>query len=241
MKTKRIWTGFTVLILAALACQVGSAPIISSQPGVSQSSAPAQQPPLQVQAPNNPSAQQDAFVALYQQSIPGIVTIVVNLSQGSALGSGFVYDTQGHIVTNDHVVQGALNNKVEVDFNSGLKVYGTVIGTDPDSDLAIIKVGVPASELHPIPVGDSGALKVGQTVVAIGNPFGESGTMTVGIVSGLSRNWTLTMSQLLQSRSRLSTVATPASFALTPSSARSRRTRALASSRCAAKRDGSQI
>ena len=187
MKTKRIWTGFTVLILAALACQVGSAPIISSQPGVSQSSAPAQQPPLQVQAPNNPSAQQDAFVALYQQSIPGIVTIVVNLSQGSALGSGFVYDTQGHIVTNDHVVQGALNNKVEVDFNSGLKVYGTVIGTDPDSDLAIIKVGVPASELHPIPVGDSGALKVGQTVVAIGNPFGESGTMTVGIVSGLSR------------------------------------------------------
>ena len=187
MKTKRIWTGFTVLILAALACQVGSAPIFSSQPGVSQSSAPAQQPPLQVQAPNNPSAQQDAFVALYQQSIPGIVTIVVNLSQGSALGSGFVYDTQGHIVTNDHVVQGALNNKVEVDFNSGLKVYGTVIGTDPDSDLAIIKVGVPASELHPIPVGDSGALKVGQTVVAIGNPFGESGTMTVGIVSGLSR------------------------------------------------------
>ena len=182
MKTKRIWIGFTVLILAALACQVGSAPVIPSQ-----SSAPAQQPPLQVQAPNNPSAQQDAFVALYQQAISGIVTIVVNLSQGSALGSGFVYDTQGHIVTNDHVVDGALNNKVEVDFNSGLKVYGTVVGTDPDSDLAIIKVDVPASELHPIPVGDSSAIKVGQTVIAIGNPFGESGTMTVGIVSGLSR------------------------------------------------------
>lgn len=184
MKTKRIWIGFTILILAALACQVGSAPIIPSQPGATQSSAPA---PIQVQAPNNPSAQQDAFIALYQQTIPGIVTIVVNLSQGSALGSGFVYDTQGHIVTNDHVVEGALNNKVEVDFNSGFKVYGTVVGTDPDSDLAIIKVNAPASELHPIPVGDSGALKVGQTVVAIGNPFGESGTMTVGIVSGLSR------------------------------------------------------
>ena len=187
MKTKRILIGFTVLLLAALACQVGSAPIISSQPGTPQSSAPAQQPPLQVQAPNNPAAQQDALEALYQQIIPGVVTVQVTLSQGSALGTGFVYDTQGHIVTNDHVVQGAQNNKVEVDFNSGLKVYGTVVGTDADSDLAIIKVDVPASELHPIPVGDSSAIKVGQTVIAIGNPFGESGTMTVGIVSGLSR------------------------------------------------------
>ena len=91
---------------------------------------------------------------LYQQTIPGVVTIQVTLSQGSALGTGFVYDTQGHIVTNDHVVQGAQNNKVEVDFNSGLKVYGTVVGTDPDSDLAIIKVDVPASELHPLAIGD---------------------------------------------------------------------------------------
>ena len=187
MKTKRILIGFTVLLLAALACQVGSAPIISSQPGTPQSSAPAQQPPLQVQAPNNPAAQQDALEALYQQIIPGVVTVQVTLSQGSALGTGFVYDTQGHIVTNDHVVQGAQNNKVEVDFNSGLKVYGTVVGTDADSDLAIIKVDVPASQLHPLSIADSSALKIGQTVVAIGNPFGENGTMTVGVVSGLGR------------------------------------------------------
>jgi len=119
--------------------------------------------------------------------IPGVVTILVTTSQGEDLGSGFVYDAQGHIVTNDHVVQGAQNNKVEVDFNTGVKVYGTVIGTDPDSDLAIIKVDPAAVALHPIPVGDSSALKVGQTVVAIGNPFGETGTMTVGVVSGLSR------------------------------------------------------
>ena len=90
-------------------------------------------------------------------------------------------------MTNDHVVQGAQNNKVEVDFNSGNKVYGTVVGTDADSDLAIIKVDVPASQLHPLSIGDSGALKIGQTVIAIGNPFGENGTMTVGIVSGLGR------------------------------------------------------
>ena len=186
MKTNRILIGFTVLILAALACQFGSAPITSSQTSTPQVPL-TQQAPLQVQAPNNPAAQQDALVALYQQTIPGVVTIQVTLSQGSALGTGFVYDTQGHIVTNDHVVQGAQNNKVEVDFNSGNKVYGTVVGTDADSDLAIIKVDVPASQLHPLSIGDSDALKIGQTVIAIGNPFGENGTMTVGIVSGLGR------------------------------------------------------
>ena len=85
MKTKRILIGFTVLVLAALACQLGSAPIISSQPGAPQSSAPTQQPPIQVQAPNNPAAQQDAFMALYQQTIPGIVTILVTtLARGGA-------------------------------------------------------------------------------------------------------------------------------------------------------------
>ncbi|MFZ1041210.1 MAG: trypsin-like peptidase domain-containing protein [Anaerolineales bacterium] len=187
MKTKHILIGCTVLVLAALACQFGTAPITSSQTSTPQVSAPTQQAPIQVQAPNNPATQQDALVALYQQTIPGVVTIQVTLSQGSALGTGFVYDTQGDIVTNDHVVQGAQNNKVEVDFNSGNKVYGTVVGTDADSDLAIIKVDVPASQLDPLPIGDSDALKIGQTVVAIGNPFGENGTMTVGVVSGLGR------------------------------------------------------
>jgi len=189
MKTKRILIGFIILALAVLACQAGTAPIVTSQSGAGtpQSSAPTQQPPLQVQASNNPAAPQDALEALYQQTIPGVVTIQVTLAQGSALGSGFVYDTQGHIVTNDHVVEGAQNNKVEVDFNSGDKVYGTVVGTDPDSDLAIVKVDAPASDLHPLSIGDSNAIKIGQTVVAIGNPFGETGTMTVGVVSGLSR------------------------------------------------------
>jgi 2-alkenal reductase len=70
---------------------------------------------------------------------------------------------------------------------SGYKAYGTVIGSDLDSDLAIVKVDVPAEELHPLPLGDSNALKVGQTVIAIGNPFGLNGTMTVGIISALGR------------------------------------------------------
>lgn len=70
---------------------------------------------------------------------------------------------------------------------SGFKTYGTVVGTDLDSDLAIVKVDAAASELHPLPLGDSSALKVGQTVIAIGNPFGLNGTMTVGIISALGR------------------------------------------------------
>jgi 2-alkenal reductase len=88
-------------------------------------------------------------------------------------------------VTNAHVVES--ETKVEVDFTSGLKTFGNVIGTDAYSDLAVIKVDVAASELHPLTMGDSNALQVGQTVIAIGNPFGLSGTMTTGIISALDR------------------------------------------------------
>ena len=119
-------------------------------------------------------------------SRPGIVAIQVSAADGSgSLGSGFVYDGLGHIVTNYHVVEGA--SRVEVDFISGYKTYGTVIGTDLDSDLAVVKVNAPAEELHPVVLGDSDILKVGQTVIAIGNPFGLNGTMTVGIISALGR------------------------------------------------------
>ncbi len=79
------------------------------------------------------------------------------------------------------------SKQVEVDFTSGFKTYGTVIGTDLDSDLAVVKVDAPASELHPLTLGDSSTLQVGQTVVAIGNPFGLDSTMTTGIVSAVGR------------------------------------------------------
>jgi S1-C subfamily serine protease len=187
MKSKRIYLGFTVLVLAALACQVGTAPLGAPLSTTSPSSQTTSQAPISVQAPANPGVQQDALVALYKAAIPGVVAIQVTTSQGGALGSGFVFDAQGHIVTNYHVVQGAQNNKVEVDFNSGYKTFGTVIGTDLDSDLAIIKVDAPGAEIHPLTLGDSHSVQVGQTVVAIGNPFGFNGTMTVGVISGLGR------------------------------------------------------
>jgi 2-alkenal reductase len=128
---------------------------------------------------------QDTLIALYERVAPGVVAIQVLTEQGGGLGSGFVIDMEGHILTNYHVVEGMTN--LEVDFSSGFKVRGRVIATDLDSDLAVIEVDAPAEQLHPLPFGDSDQVKIGQTVVAIGNPFGLSGTMTVGIVSGLGR------------------------------------------------------
>lgn len=135
---------------------------------------------------NNQSQSQDLLVNIYQQVSPGVVTIQVTTKAGGDLASGFVYDTEGHIITNYHVVQDA--QSIEVDFPSGLKVHGKVIGTDLDSDLAIVKVDLPAENLKPLALGDSDKLQVGQTVVAIGNPFGLSGSMTEGIVSAKGRN-----------------------------------------------------
>jgi 2-alkenal reductase len=124
---------------------------------------------------------------LYQRVNPSVVSILVELDGvGVSQGSGFVFDTAGHIVTNQHVVEGA--TQIEVDFATGLKLRGEVIGTDPDSDLAVIRVQGPLEQLVPLPLADSDQVQVGQSVVAIGNPFGLAGTMTVGIISGLGRD-----------------------------------------------------
>jgi 2-alkenal reductase len=129
--------------------------------------------------------QQDQFVRIYEEVNPGVVAIRVLAEEGSGLGSGFVIDKEGHIVTNYHVVRGA--TELEVDFPSGFKVRGTILGTDLDSDIAVLKVDAPPEVLVPLPMGDSDAAKVGQVVVAIGNPHGFESTMTTGIISSLGR------------------------------------------------------
>lgn len=128
---------------------------------------------------------QDALIELYENVSRGVVSIQVYSQTSSGLGSGFVIDEEGHIVTNYHVVDEA--GEVEVHFPSGLKVFGEVLGVDLDSDLAVIKVDVDPDQLFPLTIGDSDQLRVGQTVVAIGNPYGLSGTMTLGIVSARGR------------------------------------------------------
>ncbi len=101
-------------------------------------------------------------------------------------GSGFVWDKQGHIVTNYHVIENA--EKVRVLFPDGTNVLAEVVGTDPDSDLAVLKVDVPAAQLHPVTIANSEQVRVGQLAVAIGNPFGLGNTMTVGFVSAVGRS-----------------------------------------------------
>lgn len=177
MKTKRSILALVVLILAMLACQnplpAAGQPTVEVQPVPTISSSDANVV--------NPAAQQESLVALYDNVSAGTVAILTDLGSGS----GFVYDGDGHIITNFHVVDGA--KVIEVRFTSGFMAYGTVVGTDTDSDVAVIKLDAPAGELHPLPLGDSDALKVGQTVIAIGNPFGLDTTMTVGIISALGR------------------------------------------------------
>ena len=172
-----------VMGLAALSCTLlpslaTQAPVPTTVP------LPTLDPPTAVSViPQNVFAPPDNLVELYNRVNPGVVTIytfaaphpnTIPLGQGS----GFVIDTEGHIVTNQHVVEGA--QEIEVDFPSGFKAWGILIGTDPDSDLAVLKVNAPPEELIPIPLGDSDEVMVGEFVVAIGNPFGLSGSMTVG-------------------------------------------------------------
>lgn len=174
-----------VLMMTSLACQLTSnLPTIRSNPPVTI----VVTPPSNAALPNEPldfEYQDTLFTTLYERVYPGIVSIQVLSSDGGGLGSGFVVDKQGHIVTNFHVIEAA--EELEVDFPSGLKVRGEVIGRDTDSDLAVIKVNVPEDALFPIELGDSDQIKVGQSVIAIGNPFGLSGTMTTGIVSARGR------------------------------------------------------
>jgi S1-C subfamily serine protease len=127
---------------------------------------------------------------VYERTNPGVVNIDVSGGSGSDLtefgsGSGFVFDTAGHIVTNHHVIEGA--DEIDVTFADGRVAVARVIGADLYSDLAVIQVEMAADKLQPLVMGDSDAVKVGQRVIAIGNPFGLVGTMTVGIVSGKGR------------------------------------------------------
>ncbi len=125
-----------------------------------------------------------------------------------ALGSGFVWDNQGHIVTNNHVIDGA--SKISVTFYDGLTVPATLVGSDSESDLAVIKVDASLPELKPLPVADSTQVLVGQFTVAIGNPYGLEGTMTFGIVSALGR----TLPTTSATSDELSGASTTASYSI---------------------------
>jgi 2-alkenal reductase len=163
-----------------------------------------------VQAQNVVDNEADLLRGIYNKANPSVVSIDVRMPQQAnssfglpgqgqrqrqgqqpqayayAAGSGFVYDTTGHIVTNAHVVEGA--DRVEVTFSDGAQMYAKVVGIDADSDLAVIQVEGNASRYQPLALANSDQLQVGDRAIAIGNPFQRSGTMTQGIVSGLHRS-----------------------------------------------------
>ncbi len=139
-------------------------------------------------------AEERVLINLYERVNPAVVYILISqetrTSRGTVdvpagSGSGFVIDTEGHIVTNNHVVAGA--GKIRVTFADGSTAPATLVGADAYSDLAVIKVDMPAEKLVVAELGDSSSLRPGQRVIAIGNPFGLQGTMTMGIISALGR------------------------------------------------------
>jgi len=122
------------------------------------------------------------------QVFPSLVTINVQRGSVAGSGSGSVLDPEGNILTNDHVIAPAIGGTITVDFARGQSsVPATVVGRDPSTDLAVIRVPSGAAPLSPIGIGDSAALVVGQPVVAAGSPLGLNGTITAGVVSALSR------------------------------------------------------
>lgn len=147
--------------------------------------------------------QERQLAELYERISPSVVSIrVVSQLTGSSRtpsdllpqdefgysfgsGSGFVIDAEGHIVTNNHVIDGA--SSIEISFFDGTITRAAIVGVDPDSDLAILKVDLPAERLTPVTFGDSASLVPGQTALALGSPFGQKWTLTRGIISALDR------------------------------------------------------
>jgi S1-C subfamily serine protease len=205
----RVWMVVPVLALALFGCSMPSAlsqlatptdtpalaptatmaPIPTSIPQPTPTTGPVESP-----GALGALALQEDIIRVYDRIGLGVVNIT-NRSYGydfffnpvpqEGTGSGFVYDTEGHIVTNYHVIEGA--EELNVTLPDETTVQAQVVGADPSVDLAVIQVEASPDLLHPVPLGDSDTLRVGQFVVAIGNPFGLERTLTVGVVSALGR------------------------------------------------------
>ncbi len=181
-----------LVLVGTLALGAGAGAVAYSVAHPSSATTVVRQVPVQT---SEPAADSSALTPgqIYRQTYKGVVEITVSTPQqtpmgnqeAQAQGSGFVIDSDGHIVTNDHVVENA--DSVSVRFWNGDTYSASVVGTDPSTDLAVIKVDAPSSILHPVSLGDSSSVQVGDPVVAIGSPFGLEETVTTGIVSALHR------------------------------------------------------
>jgi S1-C subfamily serine protease len=152
----------------------------------------AAEPAAEAAAPP-PAGVPSDLVGAAARALPGVVSVQVRSGSGgggSGSGSGFVFDDRGHIVTNNHVVAAARGGSVSVVGSDGRRITAEVVGTDPNSDIAVLRV-TPTAALRPLDLADLSATRVGEPVLAVGSPLGLSGTVTAGIISALDRQVTL--------------------------------------------------
>jgi S1-C subfamily serine protease len=188
----RLWLVLGLLALGSLACSLSELdtlittptpepPVVVATPQASQAT------PLPV-APNPLAGldiEEQLVTDVYARVSPAVVCVTAQEQFGTCIGSGFVVDLEGHVVTNNHVVEAAPD--LLVSLADEHTVPAQVIGTDPGSDLAVLKIDVSPDHLVPVELGDSANLRVGQRAIAIGNPFGLERTVTTGVISSLGR------------------------------------------------------
>jgi len=173
---------FIIGILFINAC----APVIIEQPLTPAHTEEKQLPSVIIEGVSENISSSSGLTALYEAVNPGVVSITVYKDLNIiGQGSGFLFNTDGYILTNYHVVLNA--QIIEIAFPNGYRTIGELVGKDLDSDIAVIKTEISGQGIKPLVLGSSKDVKVGQQVVAIGNPYGLSGTMTVGIVSARGR------------------------------------------------------
>ncbi len=185
---RRLLLLMTPLLLIAFGFVLGTQLLPGRAAPLPQISVPAATPDLDALAL---APHEDSIARIYNRVSPSVVSINVTSMQAGRLGvsggSGFVISDEGHIVTNYHVVEGATRDGIEVNFLDGTIVRGSIVGEDPDSDLAVLQVSLPQEQLRPLTLADSDSLVIGQSALAIGSPFGQRWTLTAGIISALDR------------------------------------------------------
>jgi putative serine protease PepD len=174
----------TMLLALLLAAGVGAA--VGAGVALQTESDPVAAATTTVPTGESVAERTSSTAALYKRAREAVVEVHASAGgPGGATGSGFVIDKQGHIVTNQHVVSGA--ESVSVEFSDGTEVDAEVVGTDPSTDIAVLDVNRPAAQLTTLSFASEGSLEVGDSVVAIGSPFGLDGTLTTGVISALGR------------------------------------------------------
>ncbi len=170
--------------------------VVTAAPDAGEGTEPVTVAPITIEIDPNADVQTQILEAVYQKASKSVV-FVENLTEydvdksssqllTESQGSGFVWDADGHIVTNDHVVRGA--DAIQVTFSDGVVLTADLVGMDPDSDIAVIRIDPELATLVPVEQGDISEVRAGQRAIAIGNPFGYVGTLTSGIVSAIGRS-----------------------------------------------------